>query len=316
MGDKNNTGKLNCEAGKNTDILSSKNDSKIQDKNTENGNVAKTGPEDVGKKTGLAFFMDEVKIGDKNTESGTETKEMDKKSNITSSENEGKKQDINIENRPVTDHFERKITVKNTEVIMETSQIEFEPGIASSMMEGKMHDKNTDECFEESKMKTDTINKIPEVMITKDDGKIKETNSGVMPKDETEKEAKLLNNTKESNIGDQKAEEEMIKYNEKVYSKKNDSSVDKPVMCGNIAEGKNEEIPKEECKNEGVLKPFKIPKKAEFASKGDMKTDKIREEHKLREEPKLKVEHKQKTENVEKKTEFISKGDKLKERMK
>merc|ERR1712002_699761 len=81
--DKNNTEKLNCEVGKNTDILSSKNESKIQDKNTENGNVAKTGPEDVGKKTGLAFFMDEVKIGDKNTESGTETKEMDKKSNIT-----------------------------------------------------------------------------------------------------------------------------------------------------------------------------------------------------------------------------------------
>jgi len=324
--EKNNTEKFKSDVEKNTDFLSSKNESKTQDENIENGNVAINGPEEVGKKKEIASSKEEVKIGNKNIETGMETEDMDKKSNIAP-RNEGKKQDINIENGPKSDHFEKRmnidnsgdecdITDKNTEVIMETGQMELEPEIVSSMVESKMHDKNTDENKEENKMKTDTITKITEVAISKDEGKIIETNNGDISQDNVAKEEILTNNTSESNKDVYKADKEEIKKeSEKVFSKTDDSSV----MYGNIAEGKNEaneEIPKEDCKSEGVLKPFKIPKKAEFASKVDMKTDKIREEHKSKEEHKLKGEHKLKTDNVEKKTEFISKGDKLKEKMK
>merc|ERR1712080_657304 len=84
----------------------------------------------------------------------------------------------------------------------------------------------------------------------------------------------------------------------------NASSVDK------IVTDENKEIPKEEGKNEGGLKAFRIPKKAGFASKGDINTEKIKEEHKRKEEHKMKGDHKMKEEH-KRKEEHKMKGEQV-----
>merc|ERR1711962_110662 len=110
--DKNNTEKFKSDVEKNTDFLSSKNESKTQDKNIENGPKS----DHFEKRMNIDNSGDECDITDKNTEVIMETGQMELEPEIVSSMVESKMHDKNTDENTEENKMKTDTSTKITEV--------------------------------------------------------------------------------------------------------------------------------------------------------------------------------------------------------